>query len=190
MIILASKSPRRIKFFKHFRLDFKSVPAEINENIDLDISGFIPCRLAEIKAEAVAKKYPGTVTVGVDTVVIHSNMLMGKPKDIDEAERFLLTLSGDWHSVISGVCIVKISECVKYIFSDISKVKFRKLNHKIIKDYFRKVDPLDKAGAYAIQEYGDILVEKIVGSKDNIIGFPTEKFFGIMKFVDPLFSRR
>jgi septum formation protein len=183
MIILASKSQRRIDILNRLNFDFKSVPADIDENLDHDNPVFLPCRLAELKAEAVGKKYPDLLTIGVDTLVIQKDVVLGKPKDIDEAVRFLMMLSGKWHSVISGVCIVKFSESLKYVFSDVSRVKFKILNKSIIDEYLLKIDPLDKAGGYAIQAYGDDIVEQIDGSLENIIGFPTEKFLKIFEIV-------
>ena len=180
MIILASKSQRRIDILNRLNFDFKSIPANINEDIEYENAEFLPCRLAELKAEAVGKKYPDLLTIGMDTLVIKKNIIFGKPKNIDEAERFLMILSGEWHSVISGVCIVRFSKSLKYIFSDVSRVKFRNLNKKIIKEYFAKIDPMDKAGAYAVQDYGDEIIEKIEGSFENIMGFPTEKFLKIL----------
>jgi septum formation protein len=184
MIILASKSQRRIDILNRLKFDFKSIPADVDENIEYANPGFLPCRLAELKAEAVGIKYPDFLTIGVDTLVIKENRVFGKPKDLKEAEDFLMILSGDWHSVISGLCIVKYSESLKYIFSDVSHVKFRKLNKAVIQKYFSKINPLDKAGAYAIQDYGNEIVEKVEGSFENIMGFPTEKFLKILNIIE------
>ena len=183
MIILASKSQRRIDILNRLKFDFKSIPANINENIEYKYKSFLPCRLAELKAEAVGINYPDFLTIGVDTLVIKDNIVLGKPKDIIEAEEFLMMLSGSWHSVISGLCFVKFSCSLKYVFSDVSKVKFKRLNKSIIQKYFSKINPLDKAGAYAIQDYGDEIVEKYEGSFENIIGFPTEIFLKILDII-------
>jgi septum formation protein len=184
MIILASKSQRRIDILNRLNFDFKSIPADINEDIEYENVGFLPSRLAELKAEAVGVKYSNLLTIGVDTLVIKGSTVLGKPNDLKEAEAFLTLLSGEWHSVVSGLCIVKFADSLKYIFSDVSRVKFRDLNKDVIKNYFSKVDPLDKAGGYAVQEYGDEIVEKIEGSFENIMGFPTEKFLKILNIIE------
>ena len=183
MIVLASKSQRRIEIFKKLGFDFKIVPAEIDENIQIENPLFLPAKLAELKAEFIGKSYPECLTVGADTLVFLGNKVLGKPKDLDEAFDYLKILSGKWHSVISGVCILKFSTGKKFVFSEESKVKFRELDDKIITKYFNFVNPLDKAGGYAIQEYGDLIVEKIEGTMENIIGFPTSKFLKVLDII-------
>lgn len=184
MLILASRSPRRIDILKKMGYNFKIIPADINEEaVDCNISTYIPLKLAELKAESVGLMYPTDLIIGMDTMVFYKNKIFGKPNNDEEAELYLKTLSGKWHSVISGVCILSISKSKKFVFSEQSKVKFKKLKIGEIKKYLDLTNPLDKAGGYAIQEYGDMLIEKVVGSIDNIIGFPTEKFLKVINII-------
>ncbi|MCF7791373.1 MAG: Maf family protein [Victivallales bacterium] len=183
MIILASKSQRRIDIFNRLGFKFKVIPADISEEFQCyGNQAFLPCRLAELKAEKVGCENPDTITVGADTLVFYNNGILGKPNNLIEAQNFLLELSGQWHSVISGVCFLRYEVPIKTVFMEESRIKFKILDSEIIKEYFSKVNPLDKAGGYAVQEHGDIIIEEIYGSIDNVVGFPTEKFLKFFEF--------
>ena len=182
-MILASQSQRRIDILNRLGYKFNVIPADIDENINYKYPIFLPSILAELKALCIGENHPDELVIGADTIVLHNGNVLGKPANHSEAFEYLKLLSGQYHSVITGVCILKFSSSVKISFTEASKVKFKNLNTKIINEYISKVHTLDKAGGYAIQEYGDMIVESIVGSKDNIIGFPSEKFSEVMKLI-------
>lgn len=177
MFILASTSIRRQAILTKLGLEFKVVPPHVVENISVALSPVkTACAIAQKKAEAVASSFPDKFTVAADTIIDFEGKIIGKPVSIKDAEKLLLGFSGKEHKVITAVCIMHPSKHKKLIFSDKSSVKFKKLNVNIVRKYLSLINPLDKAGAYAIQEYPDLIIESFTGSLDNIIGFPTEKF--------------
>ena len=130
---------------------------------------------ARIKAEDVASRHAGRIVLGVDTVVAHSGTIFGKPRDLDDARRMLKALSGKIHSVYTGIALIYAFEngqkLARTAFEE-SFVKFRKLDDSKIEEYLEKVDVLDKAGAYAAQEHGSLIIEEIQGEFDNVMGLP------------------
>ena len=175
MLILASKSPRRVALLKEMGLSFTCHPANIDENISSIPLLSVPTFLAEAKAAAVAYLYPESLILGADTMISVDKKIIGKPKNLEYAKRILLELSGKKHRVITGVCLMRKLDHVRCVFEDTSVVWFKKIDKKIVQEYFSHVDPMDKAGAYAIQEHGEMIIEKVEGSINNIIGLPTEK---------------
>jgi septum formation protein len=137
----------------------------------------IPERLAFEKASEVFSRTGGWV-IGADTVVVHRGILLGKPKDEREAERMLTALSGSEHFVITGVCLK--SECGVWTESEITRVQFETLSEALIKEYVRSGLPMDKAGAYGIQD-GYPLVAKVDGDYDNVVGLPVARLREILK---------
>lgn len=127
------------------------------------------------KARAVSKKHPDALVVGVDTLVTLGPKIFGKPKDQNEARRILQELQGKTHHVFTGVCLIHLREHRQHIFCDRTEVTFRSLGPEQIEHYLSRVNPLDKAGAYAIQEHGDDIVRSIAGSFSNVVGLPMEK---------------
>ncbi len=175
MLILASKSLRRISILQKLGIKFIHKPADLDEDSFIIYPRFIPFTLARAKASAIAELYPKNLVLGVDTIISVDGEIIGKPKSIEHAEKILLKLSNRKHEVISGVCLLKKSDFIHCIFTETSRVKFKKINSNIIHNYFSFVNPMDKAGAYAIQEHGEMIIDEIEGSKNNIIGLPTEK---------------
>ena len=182
--ILASKSPRRIEFLRNMGIDFVSIPSNIVEDETNIYPPFIPLTFAQLKAEEIANKYPEQFTMGVDTIVCLNGKIYGKPKNIEEAEQFLLELSGKKHQVITGVCIIQKNSNIKCSFTESSNVIFKDIDLNIIRKYFKKTNPLDKAGAYAIQENSELIIEKYEGSFNNIIGLPTEKLLKTLNILN------
>lgn len=169
MIILASASPRRQELLKKIFEEFSVVAANVDETPSSHRPKKIAMELAERKALCV---FNGKDTViASDTIVVSGKRVLGKPKDRKDAVDTLSGLSGKWHKVITGVCIVSDRE--KSVFYDVSRVKFKKLSLKEIENYVDAFKPFDKAGSYGIQD--GVCVEKIIGSYDNIMGLPTEK---------------
>ena len=164
-------------------IDFVCHPANINEDISSVHPPLLPLVLAQEKAFAVSRLYPKDLVIGVDTIVSIDNEVIGKPKDMDGAKQILLKLSGRKHKVISGVCLAGKTDHIMYSFTETSLVKFKKINIGIIREYFSYVNPMDKAGAYAIQEHGNMIIEGFKGSRNNIIGLPTKKLADMLKFI-------
>jgi septum formation protein len=127
------------------------------------------------KARHVAKKHPDALVIGADTLVCLGPALFGKPPDLEAAYRMLEQLAGRRHEVITAVCLLHLRERRQRIFTETTAVMFRPLDAAQILAYLAKVNPLDKAGAYAIQEQGDLIVQKIAGSYANVVGLPVER---------------
>lgn len=175
-IILASASPRRSLLLKENGIEFD---IEVSRADELDAALAAPEELvlanARIKAEDVASRHTGRIVLGADTVVAHSGTIFGKPRNLDDARRMLKALSGKIHSVYTGIALIYAFEngqkLARTAFEE-SFVKFRKLDDSKIEEYLEKVDVLDKAGAYAAQEHGSLIIEEIQGEFDNVMGLP------------------
>lgn len=128
---------------------------------------------ARRKAQAVAALQPGRWVLGADTVVALEKRIFGKPASLDQAAKFLRALSGQTHEVITG-CALITPDGETEIFHEVSRVTFRALSDEIIGRYLAEVNVLDKAGAYALQERGEWIIECVEGSRTNVIGLPTE----------------
>ena len=174
--ILASASPRRAELLRQLKLDFKVVPSDALEVFDDNLSPLELCQLnAHRKARAVAKKDPDALVMGADTLVFLDHQIFGKPKDAAEAKKMLLQLQGQTHQVVTGVCLIHLRKHRERIFAVSTDVVFRVLNAAQIDEYLATINPLDKAGAYAIQENGEMIVSEISGSFSNVVGLPIEK---------------
>jgi septum formation protein len=176
MLILASASPRRADLLRQFDYEFTVLPSAVEESASEDLSANELSQLnAYRKARAIAKKYPDAVTLGVDTVVALGPKIFGKPADLQEAERMLLELQGKTHHVVTGVCLLHLRAHRQKMFCEQTEVTFRPVTAAQIRHYHSEVDPLDKAGAYGIQEKSVVLVESISGSFSNVAGLPVER---------------
>jgi septum formation protein len=175
-LILASASPRRAELLRQLKLDFKVVPSDAQEVFDEHLSPLELCQLnAHHKARAVAKKIPDDLVLGADTLVFLDRQIFGKPKDLAEARKMLLQLQGRTHQVVTGVSLIQLRAHRERIFAVSTDVVFRSLTPGQVDDYLSKMNPLDKAGAYAIQENGELIVSEISGSFTNVVGLPIEK---------------
>lgn len=188
-LILASGSPRRSHLLREAGYRFTVVKPEV---VEIDDPA-IPIREltslnARLKAEAVATVHPGAVTIGADTLVLLGEKIFGKPADRDEAARMLAELSGHTHQVFTAVSFLLHEDGKTSVRSlaVATEVTFKKLGREERNAYHAKIDPLDKAGAYAAQEEGGLIIERIVGSRSNVIGLPMdevvdtlERHFGI-----------
>ena len=189
MIILATTSPRRIEIFNRLGFSFKAVSPLFDESSQVIANPLsIPLEFAYKKALSISEHYQNDLVIGFDTVVFHRDKVLGKPKTMNEAVEFLERMSGTTHQVITGVSILCAKNNIICNFTGISHVKFKVFTNDIILKYFEKVNPLDKAGAYAIQEYGDMIIDKIEGSMDNIIGLPTEKLLEALNNIQKVFG--
>jgi septum formation protein len=127
------------------------------------------------KARTVAADFPESLVIGADTLVCQGHILFGKPADIAEARWMLGQLQGRAHEVVTGVCLLRLRPFQKKVFSVVTEVQFRPLCARQIDNYLSSVNPLDKAGAYAIQERGEDLVREYSGSYSNVVGLPLER---------------
>jgi septum formation protein len=175
-LILASASPRRAEFLRQMGLPFVVVRNQIPEVAPEHLS---PVETAEInayrKARATAKQHPDSLVLGADTIVCLGTEMFGKPTDAADAERMLARLQGRTHLVITGVCLLRLRPHRQRLFAASTSVTFRKLHLGQIRRYLAKVFPFDKAGGYAIQEEGDLIVKGISGSFSNVVGLPVEQ---------------
>ena len=175
-LVLASASPRRVELLKGVVPEFEVVVADgIEEAHDAALT---PAGLTEhnarLKAVAVAAHFPGRLVLGADTLVYLDGEPLGKPSTRDEAAAMLRRLSGRTHTVCTGVCLAGPDAGTVDCFHDVTEVRFRQLDEQTIARYLANVFVLDKAGAYAIQECGDMIVEGIRGSLSTVIGLPVE----------------
>ncbi len=176
-IILASSSPRREEMLKKYNLQPIIFPSEIEEKqIEGETPEQVVMALAFEKSLWVSKHFSnGEIIIGADTIVVLENRILGKPRDEKEAFEILSFLSGKGHRVITGVCIIKANSDTKIIDYETTTVRFRHLSEEQILRYIQTKEPMDKAGAYGIQGYGEILVDKIDGSYSNVVGLPLGK---------------
>lgn len=174
-VILASASPRRAALLKLLKVDFRIVPGNVVEVAHEHLSPLEVCQLnAHRKAFAVAKKNPDALVLGADTLVFLDNEVLGKPRSLAEARRMLSRLQGRHHQVVTGVSLIHLRKHQERIFAASTDVLFHPLDDTQIREYTSQVETLDKAGAYAIQELGEILISEISGSYSNVVGLPVE----------------
>ena len=175
-LVLASSSPRRAALLSGAGFEFEIAPPRLAEKFDAAVT------LRELtlwnairKGMSIAQTRPDAVVIAADTLVALGNEIIGKPSDLEEAAQMLRHLSHQTHEVCSAVLIYHQTSGRSALFHDISRVRFHRLNRAMIKRYVVKVNPLDKAGAYAAQGTGAEIIAKIEGSFTNVVGLPMEK---------------
>jgi septum formation protein len=174
-LILASGSPQRIQLLREARYDFIAQPASITElTVDFLTPGELTLLNACRKTFAVARSEPDAVVLGADTLVALETVILGKPANLDEARRMLTQLSGRTHEVLTAIAISNFSERRTVSAVVESEVRFRKLDADLIDRYLSRIDPLQKAGAYAAQVDPGTVIERIDGSFTNVVGLPME----------------
>jgi septum formation protein len=185
LIVLASSSPRRKELLRLIGLKFRVDRAEYEEAMDLNLPPHLLARhLSLEKARSVAAKYADAIIIAADTFILFRGKLLGKPHTIQEAKRMLCMLNGKTHFVITGFTVMDtltgktISKAIE------TKVRFRRLAADEIASYVRTGEPLDKAGAYAIQGLGALIVKKIEGDYFNVIGLPLSSLSEALKKFD------
>lgn len=176
-VILASASPRRKELLEQLGLGFEIIPAHIDESI---LPNEMPLdhvrRLAEEKGRAIAEKYPEHIVISADTIVVYKGRILGKPVDKADAFRMLRLLSGNTHEVITAFSILCGSRKIYLTEDELTEVSFRDLSDTDIHEYIDGGSPMDKAGAYGIQDLSANLVKSINGCFYNVIGFPVAQF--------------
>jgi len=187
-LILASQSPRRRQILRECGWnDFLVEPSNAMEIQPDDTNYFCIALLnAELKTAEVSARYPDAVVIGSDTVIEFERRTIGKPRDLRQAAEILRQFSGKHHTVSTGVCIQCLANHLMVRFTEHSQVYFRELSDADIQKYLSLVPVLDKAGAYGIQEHGDLIIERYEGSFTNIMGFPAERFTEAMKNAERL----
>ena len=178
--VLASASPRRIELLKNIKIFPKiTYPSEINEDIISKENPRKYCiRIAKNKALKALEKYPEEFILSADTIVFCSNKIFLKPKDKEEAKKFLAFFSGRKHNVLTCVCLAKKNLIkVKNVFT---KVTFKRLNAQEIEEYLSTNEWNDKAGAYAIQGYAEKFIKRINGSYSNVVGLPLFETYNLL----------
>ena len=175
-LILASASPRRAELLKLLRVKFRIIPSDATEVVHEHLTPLEICQLnAHRKARAVAKRIPDALVIGADTLVFLDNKILGKPRNLADARRMLARLQGRTHQVVTGVSLIHLRAHRERVFAISTDVLFHPLDAGQIRDYLSRINPLDKAGAYAIQESGERIVSEISGSYSNVVGLPVER---------------
>ena len=181
-LILASNSPRRIVLLKSLGYHFDIVPHDIEECILGDVLPMeLVQNLAFLKATDVARRVSNAIIISADTVIVHKNNILGKPKDVSDAKRILSILSDSEHDIISGVCVMEMPSRKKMLRIERTHIRMRNIKDEEIDRYILTGEPMDKAGAYAIQGEGRKFIEKIDGSFSNAVGLPLELLQEMLK---------
>ncbi len=172
-VILASKSPRRRALLEQIGISFSLDPADVDERI---LPGETPeayaVRVALDKARVAAGRAKMGIVIAADTIVVIGDAILGKPVDAADARRMLSMLSGREHEVVTGLAVMDAASRRSVMRTSVTKVCFRTLSEREITAYIATGEPLDKAGAYGIQERGALLVERIEGCYSNVVGLP------------------
>ena len=177
-IILASSSPRRKELLNQIGLKFDILHSEYEEDMTKNLTSHALAKeLAYGKAQAVAKKVRSGVVIGCDTFIEYKKKRIGKPKNKKEAADILKNISGQTIRIYSGIAIIDTDEKKELVDYEMTKVKIKKLSQKEIDAYVETGEPLDKAGAFAIQGRGAIFIEKIEGCYSNVVGMPLHKLY-------------
>jgi septum formation protein len=172
-LVLASASPRRRELLSQLGIPLTVRVAEVDESPWSDEPPREhTMRLAQDKAAKIAAQVPDEWVLGADTVVVIDNRILGKPNDRDEAFAMLRAISGRWHTVYTGYCLMHHGRGVRHTGAAESKVFIRQLSDEQIHAYIATGEPMDKAGAYAIQGIGAALVQQVRGSYTNVVGLP------------------
>ncbi len=180
MLILASSSPRREKLLREAGLDFIVEPSHLEEHVDEKLKpNELVVELAKMKAIHVASKHPEDIVIGADTIVVFENKILGKPTDEEDAYRMLKLLSGERHTVYTGVALVKGEKIHSFVSA--TDVSIKHLSDLEIKDYIKTGEPMDKAGSYAIQGEGGKIVDHYKGDFFTIVGLPLKDLLEALK---------
>jgi len=184
-IILASASPRREQLLREMGVRFAVIrPDGVEEMLGGAAPEVLALQNAQRKARAVAGRHPDALVIGADTIVVLGGEIFGKPRDLDEAVAMLERLAGRQHVVLTGVCLIHRALDTELTFCESTRVWMRSLAREQIAAYLAKINPLDKAGAYAAQEHGETIIERIEGSFSNVMGLPVERVRATLETLD------
>jgi septum formation protein len=175
-LVLASSSPRRVELMREAGYDFDILVPGVEEAHDESLTcEELTVENARRKAHAVARQRPDAIVIGADTLVYLDGVPITKPPDHAEAAAMLRRLSGRTHEVCTGVALVWDGGRKEKLFHVISHVTFRPLSDAVIHDYHSRIEPLDKAGGYAVQDESSMIIERVDGSWSNVKGLPMER---------------
>jgi septum formation protein len=175
-LILASQSPRRKELLQQIQLSFSVMSSNVDETVAPHLKPHeVVMELAMKKANEISKKYPESYVLGSDTVVAHGDSILGKPRSEEEAKKMLAMLSGETHSVYTGVAILNGEN--QSLFYEKTDVTFWELTPREIDGYIASEEPFDKAGAYGIQGLGAKLVKEIKGDYFSVVGLPLSRVY-------------
>jgi len=174
-LILASASPRRRELLERIGLRFEIRPADVEEEVySVEGPAGMVAANAALKAAALSAAHPEALVLGSDTTVALGDEVLNKPLDLDEARVMLLRLSGRSHTVYTAVALYWEAGGLKEAFTESSEVRFKAFREEVVDRYFKQVDPLDKAGAYGIQQAREMIIESVDGSVENVMGMPVQ----------------
>lgn len=181
-LVLASRSPRRAEILRAVGWEFEAITAGIDESLfpGEDAVTYVK-RVALTKAEAVAARVKQGLVLGADTTVVVDQQILGQPGDRENARQMLRLLSGKWHEVITGVALVRAGTDRAIVDHVLTRVCFSEMSDDEIEWYAASDEPLDKAGAYAIQGLAALFVEEVDGEYFNIVGLPIRKIYDLSK---------
>jgi septum formation protein len=182
-LILASTSPRRRELLRRAGFDFEVQPSHIVEEIQ---QGERPEEFARRAARekalhVAATSPPASFVLGADTVVVIDGEMLGKPSDLEDATRMLRLLSGRTHQVHTGICLVRAPDAIEAVKHETTLVTFRELDEEEIRSYVESGEPMDKAGAYAVQGLASKFVTRISGCYSNVVGLPVALVYEALK---------
>jgi septum formation protein len=181
LIILASSSPRRAKILSQIGFNFKVVPSTVEEVFNHHDPVEVSKDLALKKAAEIAERHPDNIVIGADTVVFLDKKILGKPVSDEDAYEMLRTLSAKTHEVYTAFAIVHKSTNKQMVDIERTEVTFRALSEEEIAEYVRSGEPMDKAGAYGIQDRSAVFVNKIVGDFYNVVGLPIARIYACLQ---------
>lgn len=181
-LILASGSPRRRDLMNEAGYEFSVVVPDVDEIEDpaRNIEDLTRAN-ARLKSEAVAGDHPDAVVIAADTLVELDHRALGKPVDMAEAFEMIRSLNGRTHQVFTAVCVACVSAGKEREFSVVTDVTFKELTDGELRHYHKLIEPLDKAGAYAAQDYGEIIIDSIRGSWTNVVGLPMDQLAEVLE---------
>jgi septum formation protein len=173
-LVLASTSPRRAEILRSVGWPFETLAIPIDETPwDSEDPAAYVKRLARGKAEAAAQRAPESIVLGADTTVVVDGLMLSKPTDEEEARAMLRRLSGRWHEVLTGVALIRTGrEAQSLVAHQVTRVRFARMTDAEINWYVATREPMDKAGAYAIQGSAALFIEEVEGDYWNIVGLP------------------
>ena len=180
---LASKSLRRAEILRSVGWEFEAVAPKVDETLNAseDAISYVK-RLATMKAEAVAVRFPGSLVLGADTVVVIDGEILGQPRDDADARRMLRLLSGRWHMVLTGVALMRFGNPPRVLVEHATtRVRFYQISTDEIDWYVSTGEPRDKAGAYGIQGRGALFIEGIQGDYFNVVGLPIRLVYDLSR---------
>ncbi len=173
--ILASGSPRRKDLLEEAGYDFEVIPPDVEEIEDMSVPiRILTAKNAALKADAVAASHPEAVVIAADTLVLLGERVLSKPADRTEAREMLSALNGKSHQVLTAVSVVRLGGGKSHAFSVSTDVYFKSLSESERDAYHDRINPMDKAGAYAAQEHGALIIDRLEGSMTNVIGLPMD----------------